>query len=357
MPGTKTNREWTEALEYTKDRDGNPCPVNNVGNLVTILENDERLRGKIRYNDFSSIIEHDELPWNGKGEWVDDDNAELRFLLEDFRRSGFQKDKVMDALAIVAKKHRYHPIREYLDALEWDDIPRIETLFIDYFHTDDIPLYRNASICFFAKAVQRIYEPGCDLQFMLEFLGPQGTGKSAFGKALVGNKWFNDSDIDVGSKDGYMALANSWLIEIAEGDSFNKKEASAVKKFISSTSDTYRPPYARSNVVIQRQCVFIGTTNEEVFLNDPTGNRRFWPIETKATAIDAVKRIKWLESIADQLWAEAVVIYFTRMSEIDQLVIDTGHQMMELQEQHNQIDPLLDDLQEFLETKVHIKSV
>lgn len=95
MPGTKTNREWTEALEYTKDRDGNPCPVNNVGNLVTILENDERLRGKIRYNDFSSIIEHDELPWNGKGEWVDDDNAELRFLLEDFRRSGFQKDKVI----------------------------------------------------------------------------------------------------------------------------------------------------------------------------------------------------------------------------------------------------------------------
>lgn len=46
MPGTKTNREWTEALEYTKDRDGNPCPVNNVGNLVTILENDERLRAR-----------------------------------------------------------------------------------------------------------------------------------------------------------------------------------------------------------------------------------------------------------------------------------------------------------------------
>ena len=123
------------------------------------------------------------------------------------------------------------------------------------------------------------------------FIGKQGAGKSSLAQVL-GGEWVTNSAIDINSKDGYIALQGKWIVEIAEMNSFSKKEASSVKSYISSSTDSYRPPYGQHNVDVKRQCIFFGTTNDILCLADSTGNRRFWPVECNATEIDAFERIQ-----------------------------------------------------------------
>lgn len=197
-------------------------------------------------------------------------------------------------------------------------------------------------------AVKRIFVPGCNLQFMLVFIGKQGAGKSSLAQVL-GGKWVCNSAIDINSKDGYIALQGKWIVEIAEMNSFSKKEASSVKSYISSSTDSYRPPYCQHNVDIKRQCSFFGTTNDILCLADSTGNRHFWPIECKATEHDAYERIKKVEAIRDQLWAEAMHYYQTDMAHIENLIRKVSDGMKDLQERHNQVAPLEDNLSTFLD--------
>ena len=316
-------------------------------NLCLILENDEKLKGKILYNCFTETIQKTDLPWGKAGEWTDYDSAELRRFLEVYRKSGFQRDKIVDAVLITAHAHEFHPVRDYLGSLCWDGVERLGTMLIDYLQVDDTELNRKVAVCMMVKAVQRIYEPGCDCQFMPVIIGEQGCGKSSLPRILAG-KWLNDSEIDVGAKDGYMALHGAWIVEIGEMDSFSKKESSAVKKFVSSPVDTYRPPYGRSNVAFPRQCIFIGTTNENLCLSDTTGNRRFWPIESHATRSDVHQRNDMLSSNRDMLWAEAMYYYKNRLEQVYEWIKDITIEMESVQQTHNMEDPLESELSEYL---------
>jgi predicted P-loop ATPase len=207
------------------------------------------------------------------------------------------------AIQTVARENRVHPVREYLNALQWDGTLRIETWLIDYLGVEDTPYVRAVGPRFLTSATARVFEPGCQIDTVSVFEGLQGTLKSSALRALA-HPWFTDRISKLGGKDSSMEVAGVWLIEWAELDALFKVGNAASKSFITRPHERFRPPHGKHLADYPRQCVFAGTTNlTGGYLTDPTGARRFWPIRCGVIDLEALRRDR------DQLWAEAVVRY------------------------------------------------
>jgi predicted P-loop ATPase len=139
---------------------------------------------------------------------------------------------------------------------------------------------------------------------MLVLEGPQGIGKSTALRALAG-EFFSDVPLDASSKDTLLYIHGPWIVEWSELAGLGKREAEAVKSFLSRRIDRYRPPYGKAAIEIPRRCVFVGSTNEYQYLNDASGNRRFWPIRVGELDIGAIERDR------APIWAEAKHLYHT----------------------------------------------
>jgi predicted P-loop ATPase len=152
-------------------------------------------------------------------------------------------------------------------------------------------------------AVARAMQPGCKVDSMLVLEGAQGAGKSTAIRILAGDEWFSDSLPNVGTKDASDHVRGKWFIEIAELSAMSKADIEASKAFISRREERYRRPYDRSETKYKRRCVFVGTTNQDTYLRDETGNRRFWPVRVGKVNLVALRRDREL------LWAEAIYWY------------------------------------------------
>ena len=235
--------------------------------------------------------------------WTDRDEAGLRWYLQARWKFRSEND-LRNALELALHANAYHPVREYLRGLVWDGTPRLDTMLVDYLGAEDTPYTRAATRKWMCGAVKRVMVPGCKFDSAIVLVGKQGIGKSSFA-GILSRGWFNDSEINMNSKDGYESLHGNWIIELAELASTKRSDVETVKTFLSKCEDTYRPAYGRRATTFKRQCVFFGTTNEEEFLRDRTGNRRFWPVTVRQTELDR----EALEANIDQLWAEAVDAY------------------------------------------------
>jgi predicted P-loop ATPase len=202
------------------------------------------------------------------------------------------------AVQTVAKDRAFHPVREYLESLEWDGNKRIDTWLSIYLGAEATDYTSAVGARWLTSGVARIYEPGAKADCCLILEGVQGLKKSTALKTIAGD-WFTDEIADLGSKDAAMQTRGVWIIEIAELDSMSRSDVSKVKSFMSRSTDRFRPPYGKRLIESPRQCIFAGSVNHSNYLRDETGGRRFWPVACTRIQIVELARDR------DQLWAEA----------------------------------------------------
>jgi predicted P-loop ATPase len=298
--------KWKAQLKFTEKG----ALAATIENAVILLRNDPELKGVLALNQMQhNIVALRDTPWRdvrGESQWTDADDAALRFYLE--RNYGLNsKDKIFDAVNVVAGENAFHPVRNYLDRCTWDGTPRVETLLIDYLGAEDTPYTRAVTRKTLAAAVARIYNPGCKFDYMLTLRGRQGLGKSAL-IAKLGGEWFSDTFGTMQGKEAYEQVLGVWLMEVGELAGMKRAEAETIKLYISKQADRFRPAYGRRLQEFPRQCIFIGTTNESEFLRDTTGNRRFWVVDTP----NDPRRSMWDDLTPEtvkQVWGEAVDLY------------------------------------------------
>ncbi len=288
---------------------------NSIENCVMILNRDPVLKGAIRRNDLSiktDIVRS--LPWRDEpGSITDVDLFQIQRYIENTYEVTSEKN-VNKAINIVASEQRYHPIKQYLEGLQWDGTPRIGSLLPKFLGADESAYTREIMQLLMIAAIHRIYHPGCKFEIMVCLVGGQGAGKSTFFRFLaIQDEWFTDDLKRIEDESAFSKMQGHWIIEMPEMlATVNAKSIEDIKSFISRQKETYRIPYQTFAEDRPRQCVFVGTSNNLDFLPlDRTGNRRFAPILVHMERVekhileDEEESRKYIQ----QAWAEAMVIY------------------------------------------------
>jgi predicted P-loop ATPase len=230
------------------------------------------------------------------------DDACLLIRREMLEQFGFgpRPEHVRDAVNMLCLENTFHPIRQMLDALKWDGVPRLDNWLTTYLGAEDTDLNRAISRIVPIAAVRRVRRPGVKFDEILVLEGPQGSGKSTALMVLAGEENHSDQDILALDSKGQMEMLEGvWIYELGELDGITRAEVGKVKAFASRQVDRSRLAYGRFRESRPRQAILVGTTNDAKYLRDLTGNRRFWPVRTGTIDLKALRRDR------DQLWAEA----------------------------------------------------
>lgn len=299
------NDRWQQFL-VRNDRNQ---PTKCLANAELYLRNLPPWKGCIGYDEFAlRTVFRRPLPFAPggakTGEWTDYHDVSTAIWLQRTLCVEFAPQTVAQAVENLARNNGFHPVRDALNALPaWDGQRRNERWLSDYLGVEDTPYVRLVSRFFLIGMVKRVFEPGCKFDYALVLEGEQGRGKSTAVR-ILGWNWYADTDLDLNNKDSLLALPGHWVYEISEMGSLAKAEAAKQKSFLSRMWDEFRPPYGKRMERADRQVVFVGTTNEEEYLKDPTGGRRFWPVLC-AGEFD----LDGLRENIYQMYAEALVDY------------------------------------------------
>lgn len=287
-----------EGLGIDVAKGGNPVIYQH--NVAKVFQKWEGFKDLVWYDDFHKNYF---IQWKGAAPRQLEEKDERR-LMDIFQgKLGFKKltpPVLSQALYFAADMNVRNEPRDWLDSLIWDENPRIELFLSHCMGTDDTPYTRAVSKNWFLSMAARIFSPGCKADNMVILEGPQGKGKSMALRELAGETFHCEIDVAPDSKNFSELLQGKFLVEMGEMASFSKAEINSIKSMITRQTDRYRAPYAKRAQDYPRHCVFVGTTNDDQYLKDSTGARRFWPVKIKNIDIDQIRAIR------EQLFAEAV---------------------------------------------------
>lgn len=294
---------WEDDLKKNADGSRHQIPYN----AYIVLRNHSDFCGHLRWNEVAKRVEVNGGPmkqFSSQGieaivTGVEDHLASTHDLV-------IPHASIARRVVMVARSRPYDPLKDYLNSVRWDEQPRINNWLSTYCGAkkESAEYIEKVGRRWMLALVARGLTPGCKVDNVLVLEAKPGTGKSSVFD-ILGGEWFCDTAIDIGDKDSRMMAGQYWICEMAECVSFKKTGYDQLKNFFSSRIDKFRPPYGAALEESPRRCVWVGSTNDESWLTDPTGNRKYWPVacEYTAGATEALRRDR------DQLLAEAVVAF------------------------------------------------
>lgn len=304
-PDPEHPKAWRAAL--LKNDQGAVKPARE--NVVLALQCLPETHAKIAFNEFTNdVFKLADMPWGSpRGKWTEVDELLMgEWLCRSHYFPSIPRTTLEEGMRMVATRHQYHPVREYLHGLKWDGTARLNEWLIraavaepDKLGAKTRKYLQRVSAWFLMGMVARAMWPGCKFDYMPILEGAQGMRKSTVLNVLAGD-WFADTGFVLGDKDSLQMLQGRWLYEISELDAMARAEVTKIKAFVASRQDWYRASFDKRPREYPRQLVFAGTTNEHQYLVDSTGNRRFWPVE-----VTRIIDTEWVQEVRDQLFAEA----------------------------------------------------
>lgn len=345
----REDEDWVKLLEMS-ERGFCSTPHN----VLTILENSPEFKEKLVYDAFYQRgLILDAMPWekapeNKERRWSEGDDGGLATYLQ--RAFGIKGENVIrNALNLFWQRNTVDRLKEYVETLpEWDGTPRLDTLFTDYLGAYDTEYNRAVARKSIVAAIARAVNPGVKYDCMPIITGPQGIYKSSF-ISILGGKWFTDSIKTFDGKEAAELIQGIWFAEVAELNAFSRSETASIKQFLTQRVDQYRPAYGRNVKECPRRCVFFGTCNEDEYLTDATGNRRFWPVDVGQQP--PTKNVwRQLPEEREQIFAEAYARY-----KIGEPLYMTGEQetaAVQAQKEHKNRSPKEGPIREFLDRRI-----
>jgi len=323
-------------------------PIKNEANALKLVRNWTQVLHPdfIWYDEFHKTFFTKGLNNSGPLELWDNKKHLIELLIiiqEELKFHGLTKNVLEDAVFSYGRKRARNEVSDYITALQWDGVPRINTFLHTCFGADDTQYTRYASKNLLIGLLARAMNPGCKLDTMVVLEGKQGKMKSTGLKALAGDAWFTESFQDPTNKDFYVGLQGKLLVEISELESFNKADTTTIKRMLSCSTDRFRAPYGEIAMDWPRHNIFVGTTNDSGYLKDSTGNRRFWPVLTSKVDVDEIAFFR------DMYFAEAYSRFKAGESWWQMPEIET----LEIQESRMQEDSWQSTIEDYLSRNTH----
>lgn len=291
--------DW-QTLGLEQAPNGTPYPT--IANACTVLEAHPELANRIWWDEFRSAVYYDH-PTKGTIKWTDYLDIEITcFMQQVLKIPKMSKSAVQDAVIRTAHRQPRHPLKAWLEGLRWDATPRLDTWLSDCLGVERTPYSEAVARNWLTSMIARVYRPGCQVDHMPILEGTMGKGKSTFLR-ILGGEWYSALPDAFGSKDFLQAIVGQWLIEVPDLAGFNRREHQHILAIITTPTDRFRASYGRHVEDYPRTCIFTATSEDDDYLQDPRGRRRFWPLRCQSIDLDAIRAQR------EQLFAEALIRY------------------------------------------------
>jgi len=325
---------------------GIPHPM--VSNVAAILETCMAFGKSIWYDDFRGRMyctEH-----GVSRAWTDaDDTLALKFIQHTALLHKVNLKTIQQATYLVAIEHRRNSVHEYLNALTWDGVPRLEDWTIDYLGTAGTAYTRAVARNWLISMVARAMTPGCQADYMPVLEGPSALKKST-ALAILGGEWHKRLDSKFGSKEFKEDIQGAWLIELPDMAAFSQREHLSIISFISNPTDSFRAAYGKHSEQRPRTCIFSGSSETSDYIKGWQGIRRWWPLRcgpvTEAGKIDA----EGLKAMRDQIFAEALIEFRKGATWHETPETETRLE----QEERQAVDPWLERIAEYCHARAEV---
>lgn len=316
----ETNRENTtqtsnrdEVMGYLQMKPDSNKPMNIGSNFLEILRHDNEF-ADLRLNTVKDTPERYNEETGRRQPWTDAEDAAARIYIE--KAYGISNpSKYMDALNTRLQEVKYNPVQIEIEKTAWDGQRRAEEFLIKWAGAEDTPVNRECSRLLFAGGIRRAYQPGSKFDNIIVLIGGQGAGKSTLCRWLALDDDFFTTIKTISGQRGSEDIEGKWIIEVEELLAFlaNDKSGSRmeenVKAYLSRQSERFRKPYERRSTDTPRTCIFLGTTNRDQFLSDPTGNRRWFPVKCNSNGRQLYDNEAEIRAYIRQAWAEMLAAF------------------------------------------------